>query len=99
MLLKLCVAPQLIYIYVCVCVHFPCTAVFQVWALGYCFLRKGDIHGGTIWGLSLPVYLAFPSSDAGYLLHPSFTCLPPRLVNAAQQQKGCDVKHTAAQTP
>lgn len=58
MLLKLCVAPLLIYM--SVCVHFPCTVVFQAWALGYSFLREGDIHQGTIWGLSLPLYPAFP---------------------------------------
>lgn len=47
-------------VYVCIRTHFPCTAVFQVWALRYSSLGKGDMRPGMIWGLSLPLDLAFP---------------------------------------
>jgi len=56
MLLKLGVAPQLMSMFV----HFPCTAVLQVWALGYSSLGKGDMYPGMIWGLSFQLSLSFP---------------------------------------
>lgn len=54
----LCSTTTQVYVYIRT--HFPCTAVFQVWALGYFSLGKGDTRPGMIWGHSLPFYLAFP---------------------------------------
>lgn len=56
---------------------FPCTTLFQIWALSCSCLRKYDMHQGLIWVFPFHFTLPFPGSGAGFLLHSSFPCLTP----------------------